>query len=244
MQGGIILLSIVLVVIIRSIIAFFFLLLLVRLMGKQQVAQLTAFDYIVGITIGSMASTLSVQANESLLATLAGLITWATLAIVLAILSLHSVWIRKIVDGEATILIENGKIIENNLKLVRIPIEQLLSELRIQGTFNITDVEFAMLEPGGKISVQNKSQKQPLTPNDLNILPQYDGLPTNLIVDGVLILEALRSLHLTQAWLQHQLTKQNIHDMMDISLAQLDTKGNLYVDLKGDKPCYTIPTKD
>lgn len=236
--------SITLVVVIRSVISFFALLILVRLMGKQQVAQLTFFDYVVGITIGSIASTISVQVNENLLSTLAGLATWATLAILLAVLSMHSVWIRKMVDGEATIVIADGKIMEENLRSIRIPIEQLISELRTQGVFNITDVEFAMFEPGGKISVQKKSQKQSLTPTDLNIQPKYDGLPTNLILDGVLLQDALGSLNLTKAWLQHQLSKQNIEDFTEISLAQLDTKGNLYVDLKGDKPWYIIPIKN
>ena len=236
--------SIILVVVIRSIICFFILLLLVRLMGKQQVAQLTFFDYVVGITIGSIASTLSVQVNESLLSTLAGLITWTLLAILLAYLSMHSVKVRKIVDGSPTVVITNGKIIEENLKRIRIPIEQLLSELRTQGVFSIADVESALFEPGGKISVQKKYLKQPVTPVDLNISPQYDGLPINLIVDGALVPEALASLNITKAWLQYQLSKQNIQDITEVSLAQLDTKGNLYVDLKGDKPWYIIPTVD
>lgn len=235
--------SITLVVVIRSIISFFILLLLVRLMGKQQLAQLTFFDYVVGITIGSIASTISVQVNENLLSTMAGLATWTILAIVLAILSVHSVWIRKVVDGEAVIVVANGKILEENLKRIRIPLDQVLSELRTQGVFNITDVEFAMFEPGGKISIQKKAQKQPVTPGDLNITTQYDGLPTNLILDGMLLDDALHSLNLTKAWLQYQLSKQNIEDITEVSLAQLDTKGNLYVDLKGDKPCYTIPIK-
>jgi len=212
-------------------------------MGKQQLAQLTFFDYVVGITIGSIASTISVQVNENLLSTMAGLATWTILAIVLAILSVHSVWIRKVVDGEAVIVVANGKILEENLKRIRIPLDQVLSELRTQGVFNITDVEFAMFEPGGKISIQKKAQKQPVTPGDLNITTQYDGLPTNLILDGMLLDDALHSLNLTKAWLQYQLSKQNIEDITEVSLAQLDTKGNLYVDLKGDKPCYTIPIK-
>lgn len=233
---------IILVVAIRSLIAFFTLLLLVRLMGKQQVAQLTFFDYVVGITIGSIASTLSVQVNENLLSTITGLVTWTVLAILLAYLSMHSAWLRKTVDGKETLVIKNGKILENNLKLTRLPLEQLLSELRTQGVFNIDDVEFALFEPSGKLSIQKKSQKQPLTPGDLKIPTQYDGLPTNLILDGVLLQDALKSLNLTKAWLQHQLSKQNIRDIKEVSLAQLDTKGNLYVDLKGDKPCYTIST--
>jgi len=234
--------SITLVVIIRSVISFFVLLFLVRLMGKQQVAQLTFFDYVVGITIGSIASTLSVQVNENTLATLAGMGIWTILAILLGYLGIHNVWIRKVVDGEATVVIENGKILEENLKRIRIPTDELISELRTQGVFSMADVEFAMFEPGGKISVQKKSQKQPITPGDLNLPTQYDGLPTALIMDGTVLDDALRSLNLTKAWLHHQLGKQNIHDVTVISLAQLDTKGNLYVDLIGDKPYYIIST--
>lgn len=235
---------ITLVVFIRSFIAFFTLLLFVRLMGKQQVSQLTFFDYVVGITIGSIASTLSVQVNENTLATLVGMGTWTALAILLAVLGIRSVWVQKVVDGEATVVIENGKILEENLKRIRIPIDELLSELRVQGVFSIADVEFALFEPGGKFSIQKKSQKQPLTPGDLNIPTQYDGLPTVLIMDGVVLDDALRSLKLSKAWLKHQLNKKKIQDTSEVSLAQLDTKGNLYVDLDGDRPCYIIDTKN
>ena len=234
---------IIVVVIIRSGISFFALLLLVRLMGKQQVAQLTFFDYVVGITIGSMASTLSVQVNENSFATLVGMGTWTVLAILLACIGVHNASIRKVVDGEATMVVKNGKILEKKLKQIRIPTDELLSELRTKGVFSIADVEFAMFEPGGKISVQKKSQKQPVTPSDLNIPTQYDGLPAVLIMDGTVLYDELRTLNLTKAWLHHQLGKQKINDVTEISLAQLDTKGNLYVDLKGDKPYYIIATK-
>ena len=233
---------IILVVVIRSTIAFFVLLFFVRLLGKQQVSQLTFFDYIVGITVGSIAATLSVQVNENTTATLAGMATWTILAILLAILGIQNVWVRKVTDGEATVVVENGKILDKNLQKIRIPIDELLSELRTQGVFSIADVEFAMFEPGGKFSVQKKSQKQPITPTDLNISTQYDGLPTNLIMDGAVLDDALHSLNLSKAWLHHQLAKQNITDITDITLAQLDTKGNLYVDLKGNKPYYIIST--
>lgn len=232
---------IIYVVIIRSTIAFFALLTLIRLIGKQQVSQLTFFDYVVGITIGSMASTLSVQLNENLTSTLAGMVTWTVLAILVAVMGIRSTWVEKVIVGKPEIIIENGKILEKNLKKNRIPISELLSELRTQGVFNIEDVEFALFEPGGKVSIQKKSQKQPLTPSDLNIPTQYEGLPTVLIMDGVVQEIALKSINLTKAWLYHQLEKQNIKDT-EVSLAQLDTKGNLYVDLKGDKPYCIIDT--
>ncbi len=234
--------SVILVVIIRSVIAFFSLLVLVRLTGKQQMSELTFFDYIVGITIGSIAATISVQLNQNTTATLAGLAIWSLLPILLAYLSLHNIWIRKVVEGEATVVIENGKIIEKNLGKLRLSIDDLLSQLREKNVFNITDVEFALFETSGKLSVQLKSPKMPLTPADFHLPTQYAGLPTTLIDDGKVLPDALRSLKLTRSWLQYQLGKQNIKDFSQVSLAQLDTIGNLYVDLQGDEAYYIIST--
>lgn len=237
--------SIILVVIIRSVIAFFSLLLLTRIMGKQQIAELTFFDYVVGITIGSIASTLSVQVNQNTTATLAGMIIWAILPIILAYLSLHSIWIRKVIEGEGTVVIENCKIMEKNLGKLRLSIDDLLSQLRIQGIFDIADVEFAIFESNGKLSIEKKSQKRPVTPSDLKLTTQYEGLPTNLIEDGTILVDALNSLNLSKAWLHHQLEKVSILDAKLVSIAQLDTRGYLYVDLKGDnRPYYTIFTKN
>ncbi|NLY76365.1 MAG: DUF421 domain-containing protein [Firmicutes bacterium] len=233
---------IILVVVIRSFISFFVLLVLIRLMGKQQVSQLTFFDYVVGITIGSIASTLSVQLNQNTTATLAGLLVWTALPIMLAFLSLKNVWIRKVVEGEATVVVENGKILERNLAKLRLSTDDLIAQLRTKNVFNLADVEFALLENNGKLSVELKSQKQPLTPGDLQIPTRYAGLPTTLIADGKLLKDALKSLNLSQAWLQHQLEKQQIKDITQVSLAQLDTTGNLYVDLEGDQCYYIIPT--
>jgi uncharacterized membrane protein YcaP (DUF421 family) len=237
--AGVFDLSIIIVVIIRSFVSFFVLLVLVRLMGKQQVSELTFFDYIVGITIGSIASTLSVQVNQNTFATLIGMAVWTLLPIMLAWLSLHNVWIRKVVEGEATVVIENGKILEQNLKRIRLTIDDLISELRLKDVFSIEEVEFALFEANGKLSVLKKAPMQPVTPKDLGLKTEYCGLPTNLVSDGFLLDDALRSLGLSKAWLYHQLGKINITDVSEVSLAQLDTGGNLYVDLKGDRP-YTV----
>jgi len=213
-------------------------------MGKQQVAELTFFDYVVGITIGSIASTLSVQVNQNTTATLTGMAIWTVLPILLAYLSVHNVWVRKVVEGEAVVVIENGKILEENLRKIRLSIDDMISQMRTQGVFNIADVEFALFEPNGKLSIQMKSNKRPVNPSDLSLMTPYEGLPTNLIEDGVVLIDALKSLNLTKAWLYNQLNKVNINDVSQVSLAQLDTRGNLYVDLKGDRPFYTISIND
>ncbi|NLY17563.1 MAG: DUF421 domain-containing protein [Clostridiaceae bacterium] len=234
---------IVLVVVIRSFVSFFLLLLLVKLIGKQQVTQLTYFDYIVGITIGSIASTLSVQVNENSWSTMAGMIVWAALAVTLALIGLKSPCLRKIIEGVPEALIQNGKIRHDALRKNKLSMEELMSMLRTKDVFNIDDVEFAVFEPSGKLSVLLKSQKKPLTPQDMNISTQYNGMPTNIIVDGVLDIKALRSVNLTKAWLEFQLKKMNIQKTEDIFLAQLDTQGNLYIDMKDNKTTYIISTK-
>jgi uncharacterized membrane protein YcaP (DUF421 family) len=234
---------IVVVVIIRSIISFFLLLVLVKLVGKQQVSQLTYFDYIVGITIGSIASTLSVQVNENSWSTMAGMAVWAALAVSLALIGLKSPWLRKVIEGISEPLIENGKIRHDVLKKNKMSMEELMSILRTKDVFKLDDVEFAIYETNGKLSVLLKSQKKPLTPQDINIQTQYEGIPTNIIVDGVMDLKALRSVNLTRAWLEFQLKKGKIDRAEDIFLAQLDTQGNLYIDMNDRKTTHVIPTK-
>lgn len=235
---------ILLVVVIRSFFAFFILLVLIRLIGKQQISQLTFFDYILGITIGSMASTLSVQVNENSLATISGMTVWSILSILLAITSLKSKWLQKLVEGKATVVVQSGHILDKNLRKIRVSFEAMLSELRNQGVFNIEDVEYAVFEPNGKLSVQKKSQKQPVTPSDLSIGTQYDGMPSNLIIDGSLQEDTLKKMKLSRAWLQFQLRKQNIAEIERVTLAQLDTKGNLFVDLKDENKTCIISTNE
>lgn len=233
-----------LVVVIRSVISFIVLLVLVRLIGKQQMSEMTFFDYVVGITIGSIASVLCVELNQNMFATISGMVIWALLPYALAHMTLKNAKLRKIIEGEAVVVIENGKIQEDRLRKIRISVDELLTQLRMKGVFSLADVEFALFETNGKLSVQKKTQKQPVTPSDLNISTAYEGLPTTVISDGILLKDALKSLNLSQAWLYYQLGKQNIREISEISFAQLDTKGKLFVDLKGDQPYHIIATSE
>ncbi|HOP72514.1 YetF domain-containing protein [Thermoclostridium caenicola] len=235
---------IILVVTIRSLLAFLILLVLIRIIGKQQVSQLTFFDYVLGITIGSFASTLSVQLNENSLATIWGMVIWALLALLLAFADIHCPWLRKLAEGKPSVVIENGHLRIRNLKRLRITIDELMSQLRIQGVFNISDVEYAIFEPNGQLSVQKKSQKQPLTPADLKLDTQYDGLPANLIVNGRIRQDTLNALKLSRSWLMFQLGRRNIREVERVILAQLDTRGNLFVDLVDDEKPYVIHTRE
>jgi uncharacterized membrane protein YcaP (DUF421 family) len=231
-------------VIIRSSVGFFLLLFFVKLIGKQQMEHITYFDYIVGITIGSIASTLSVQVNENAWSTMTGMAVWTLLAVLLAVISIKNTALRKIVEGIPEIVIQNGKVQIDVLRKNKVSFEDLMSMLRVKGAFRVDDVEFAVFEPNGKLSVLLKSQKQPLTPEDMNISTQYEGIPTNLVVDGKLDMDALRSVNLTKAWLEYQLKKKKIMNIEDIFIAQLDTQGNLFIDMKDENTTYTISIKE
>lgn len=222
-----------LIVFLRGIFAFISLLILTQFMGKKQISQLTFFDYITGITIGSIAASLTVDLSTQAIPTWTGLLTWTMGTIVLGIITVHSRKWRVKIDGEATVVVQNGQILETNLELLNYSIDDLRAQLRELKAFNVADVEFAILEPNGQLSVQMKSQLQPLTPADLQIPTTYKGLATELIMDGHIIGPNLKQLNLSEEWLREQIAGRN-HRIEDVYYAEIDTQGNLYVDLRDD----------
>src|SRR5690606_35132866 len=140
---------------------------------------------------------------------------------------------RKLLDGEPTVVVQNGQILEGALKRLNYNLDDLRMQLRSQGVFSMGEVEFAIVEPGGQLSVLKKSQLLPATPADLNIPTSYKGPATELIVDGHIVHANLEQLGLTEAWLVEQVRGRG-HEMADVYYAELDTQGNLYIDLHDD----------
>ncbi|MTI83056.1 MAG: DUF421 domain-containing protein [Firmicutes bacterium] len=221
----------------RALGSFIFLFVLTRLMGKEQIAQLTFFDYIVGITIGSIAATLTTTPQDPFLPGLLGLVIWGLLPILIGLITLKWVPIRKIMEGEPVVIIQNGKIDEEVMTKQRLNYDDLLMLLREQKVFNIHDVENALYERDGQLSIQLKSQQQPATPKDLNLSTQYKGLPTTIIEDGIILTNRLKEVSLSKDWLLKKLQREHgIKNANEVSIAQLDTGGNLYVDIINANP--------
>ncbi|HEX3029818.1 MAG TPA: DUF421 domain-containing protein [Clostridia bacterium] len=216
----------------KSFVAIMVLFVLCRLMGKKSIAQLTFFDYIVGTTIGSIAAALSADHTIKYAYAVTSLIVWFAFFILVSLISLKSIHGRRFLGSVPTILIQNGHIIETNLKKERFNINDFLEELRLKGAFNVADVEFAILETNGEISVKFKSQKQPLTPSDLNIPTDYEGLSASLIIDGVIMNDNLKLVNLNEKWLMDELNRQNVKAPNEVLLGSLDTKGKLSLYLK------------
>jgi len=224
-----------LVVIVRAIISFFSLLIFARILGKEQISQLTFFDYILGITIGSIASELTVDLSSRAWPHWVGLLTWAALVYLMEVITLKSRYLAKYIEGEPTIVIMNGKIMENVLRKMKFRVTDILELLRNQGVFNLNEVDYAIIESNGKLSVLKKPEYLPLTPKDMNIPVKATGISTELIYDGVIVEQNLRQMNKDVKWLKDQLKKHGIKDVSEVFLATLNDAGDLYIDKYDDQ---------
>jgi uncharacterized membrane protein YcaP (DUF421 family) len=218
------------VVIVRAVIAFFTLLIYTRILGKQQMGNLSYFDYINGITIGSIAGTLATDLSAKAWVHWVGLTTFVLIALIFQYTTLKIRYFSKIVDSEPTVVIQNGKILEKNLTRMRVKFDELMILLRQKDIFDPTKVEFAILEPDGNLSVLPKSEHQPVTPKDLNIAVSPVGLTTEIIMDGVVLHQNLQQRNKDIKWLESQLQAQGIHDIKQVAYAAILPNGQLYTD--------------
>ncbi|MCG0277427.1 MAG: DUF421 domain-containing protein [Thermanaeromonas sp.] len=232
-------------VIFQTLLAFAAILIYTRILGKQQVGQLTFFEYINGITFGSIAAALATDIDPDrtwlhfLGLTLFAALTWGA-----GYVALISRPTRKLISGEPTVVIHNGKILEQNMRKMRYNVDELAMQLRQKNVFDIADVEYAILEPDGNLSVLLKSQKRPLTPADLKLPTRYEGVPTELVVDGEILFENLKQVNLDEKWLEQQLKAQGVEDISQVDYAVLRSNGSLYVNLKKDQLTMPVDITD
>jgi len=224
-----------LVVLIRTLILFLIVVIVMRVMGKRQIGQLQPFELAVAIMISELAAVPMQDTGIPLINGIIPILTLLAAQLVMSFISLKSVRARAIICGKPNILIENGKINEKNLRKEMYTLNDLLEQLRIEGSPNIADVEFAILETNGQLSIIPKSQKRPLSPEDLNLSTKYEGLPLDVIVDGNINYKNLKKAHLDQSWLQTELSKLGIDNVKDVLFASLDTDGNLYYQKKSGR---------
>lgn len=220
---------------IKTVMAFFGILVYARILGKQQMSQLTFYDYITGITFGNIAATIAIEPAGKLWLLLWVLTIFTVLNYIMGVVTEKSRPLRKIIEGEPVILIHNGKVMEHNMAKSRYNMENLLMQLREKDVFNIADVEFAIAETDGQLTVMRKSQKRPVTASDLGVDTSYEGLPAEIIVDGEVIYQNLKQNNLDETWLIQQLQSLGYNDPGEITYASLDVNSNLYIDEKKDK---------
>lgn len=214
----------------RCVVVLLFVWACVRMIGKKSISQMTTYDFTALVVLANVAAEpLTYKVNSK---AFLGTFTIALVAVIFGWLSLKRIFYN--FDTSPDIIIINGKVDKEALKKNRMNLPFLLSLLRLQGYTNVSDVEFAILEPNGNLSVIPKSQKRSITPEDLNIDTEYEGLALPLIIDGRVIEDNMNYVKLDHKWLEKQLEKAGVTQIEDIFLAELQTNGELYIDLKGD----------
>ncbi len=232
-------------VFIQTFLAFFAILIYTRILSKRQIGQLTFFEYINGIPFGSIAAVLATDIDpQKTLYNLIGLTLFAGWTFLAAYVSLKSRPVRKVIAGEPTVIIHNGKILEANLKKMHYNLDEMLMQLREKDVFDINEVEFAILEPSGVLSVAKKSQMSSPTRSDLNLSSEYEGISTELILEGEIIHQNLKQIGLDDKWLLKELQNRGVKDIKDVDLAILSSKGNLYVDMSQDSLSTPVDITD
>ncbi len=195
---------------------------------------MTFFDYILGITIGSIASEATIDLSSRAWPHFIGLLSWAVLAYLMQFISLKWRYAAKVIEGEPVIVIMKGKIMDKVLKKMKFRISDVLVLLRNQGIFDLNEVDYAILEPNGSLSVLKKPEYLPLTPKDMNIEVKPTGISTELVYDGKIIEQNLRQMNKDKKWLINQLKKHGIKDVSEAFLVTLNDAGSLYVDKYND----------
>ncbi|NLM87194.1 MAG: DUF421 domain-containing protein [Syntrophomonadaceae bacterium] len=222
-------------VLVRTVLAFGTLFIVARLLGKQQLSQLTFYEYIAGITMGDLAASIAVDdSGHSPLYYIIALVAFAILTLGMGVIAQKSRPMRKLIEGEPVILVHNGKILEHNMAKSGYHMDDLMMQLRERDAFDIREVEFAIAETDGCLTVLKKSQHRPATPDDLGVETKYEGVPSEIIVDGQIIHQNLKQNHLDEAWLIARLKSMGYNSTGDITYASLDSEGNLYVDERRD----------
>lgn len=216
----------------QTSLVFLSLLVFTRILGKTQVGQLTFYEYVSGITIGSLAANIAAADPDKVWSHYYDLVLLTVLTYLVSLVTMKNRPLRKLIEGSPTIVIENGRIIEENMHSLRYDLDELNGHLRQQGILDPTEVQYAILETTGDLSVIKKADYQPLTKSDLNIHLPDPSFPVELIMDGVIIERNLRKQNHSKAWLEKQLADRGIFDVSGVTYAVIDSKGQLFVNRK------------
>lgn len=200
----------------------FFLFILTKIMGNKEISQLSMFDYIIGITIGSIAAEMSTALESDFMQPLLAMAIYAITSVIISVLSCKSLKFRRLISGPSLILFDNGEIYKKNFKKAKLDINEFLMLCRTSGYFNLSDIQTAIMEVNGKISFLPKSEKRPSNPTDFNIMPIQERITVNVILDGQILKENLYYTGNDELWLQKNLVSQNIKNVSDVFLATCD----------------------
>ncbi len=213
-------------VILASFLSAVSLFVIAKILGHKQMAQLDFFDYVTGITIGSIAAELATEL-ESPLKPLIAMVVYGTVAYALTIIAHKLPKARKFINGTPTIIMDGGKLYRENMKKAKLELSEFMVMCRQEGYFDINDIETAIFEYNGRLTILPKSEKRPLNPEDMCISPEKAAICTEIIMDGRILHENLKRLGLNLEWIEKQLKTQRYNSPREIFLGVCDQNNKL-----------------
>lgn len=213
-------------VILTSLLSVLALFIIAKIMGHKQIAQLDFFDYITGITIGSIAAELATELEKPWKPLIA-MIIYGIIAVSLSVISNKYLKSRKYINGTPTIIMNNGKLYRENMKKAKLDLSEFMVMCRQEGYFNINDIQTAVFEYNGRLTILPMSDKRPLTPKDISLTPPSEKICTEVIMDGYVLEENLKRLGLDINWLEKQLKNKKYDNAKEIYLAVCDENNQL-----------------
>lgn len=220
----------------RTILVLVILFFITKMMGKKQISELNFFDYVVGITIGSIAADISLDIEKNMIAGIAALFIYGFISYIISFVSIKSILARRFFIGVPTVLVEKGKIIESGLKKSKIDVNDLLMEARENGYFNLDEIDYALMEVNGNISFLPKEKEKPVTKKDMKIKCSNEGLTVNGIIDGKYMVNNMKAINKDTEWLDHELKVNGYDNYDNILLATIDNNYKVTIYEKNVKP--------
>jgi len=220
-----------LISIFRAFFLYLLIILLMRIMGKREIGQLQPYELAITLIISELVALPMENNSIPLINGVVPVVTITIAQVLFSYLTTKSQWLQDTISGRYTIIIENGKMIQKNMLKQKYNITELLEQLRMNGIVKIDDVQYAILETSGQLSVILKDAKQPVTAEQMNVVNEYEGMPVNLILDGKLVEENLTGAKLTAKDVENRLAKDKL-SIKDVFYASINAKGEYYIQPK------------
>ncbi len=214
---------------VRAISSLVTLFLITKMLGKKQVSQLSLFDYVIGISIGNFAAEMTINLESNELNGIWAVVLFGLFAYLVSYLTMKSIVLRRFFMGTPTVIIQDGKILEKSLKKVKFDINDMMEEIRSNGYFDLSQVEYALMEANGKLSILPKPEYRPITPKDMNIKVNSEGLCANIVIDSKIMHNNLKNMNKDLKWLDKKLREKGYTDLSKILLVTLDTNEKITV---------------
>ena len=217
----------ILTIVLTSFVSVIALFLLTKLMGNKQMSQMSMFDYVVGISIGSIAANMATELQTPFHPMLA-MATYGVLAYGISVASSKNLRFRRIASGMPILLMKNGKLYRDNFRKARLDLSDFMTLCRISGYFDLSEISAAIFEPNGTISFLPVSDRRPVQGADIAVYPRQETIPFHVISDGKLLRENLKAVGKNEAWLMSRLRRLGMRSYAEVFLATVDGEGNFY----------------